>query len=156
MALTLGVVFRSRARLLPLLVALVAVAITFGVLSLSGAALTMAAVGVLPVLIGLAVDYAIQLQARITERGGSLRDAVDDVAVTGGPTVVTAAAATAAGFLVLVLSPIPMVRGFGLLLVGGIAVALLCAVTLGTAGLALAERWSPRGAVAGADPRRGA
>ena len=150
MAITLGVVFRSRARLLPLIVALVAVGITFGALSLAGASLTMASVGVLPVLIGLAVDYAIQLQARLTESGRSVREAVEDVAARGGPTVVTAAAATAAGFLVLVLSPVPMVRGFGLLLVGGIAVALLCAVTLGTAGLALAERWSPRGVVAGA------
>jgi hydrophobe/amphiphile efflux-3 (HAE3) family protein len=49
--------------------------------------------------------------------------------------VAVAAAATAAGFLVLALSPVPMVRGFGVLLVAGIGVALVAAVTLGTAAL---------------------
>jgi predicted RND superfamily exporter protein len=62
MALTLAVVFRARMRLLPLVVAVAAVALTFGILSLLGASLTMASIGVLPVLIGLGVDYAIQLQ----------------------------------------------------------------------------------------------
>ncbi len=43
--------------------------------------------------------------------------------------------ATAVGFLVLLLSPIPMVRGFGALLVLGIALALACAVCAGFAAL---------------------
>ena len=41
---------------------------TFGILSIAGGSLNMAAIAVLPVLIGLAVDYAIQLQARFNER----------------------------------------------------------------------------------------
>jgi hypothetical protein len=143
MALVLAVVFGARLRLLPLVVALAAAAITFGALSLIGASLTMASVGVAPVLIGLAVDYAIQLQSRIGEAGPpgvrprrrEVVAAVGHVAVTGAPTVAVAAAATAAGFLVLALSPVPMVRGFGLLLVVGIGVALVTAVTLGTAAL---------------------
>ena len=40
---------------------------TFGALSLAGGSLTMASIAVLPVLIGLAVDYAIQFQARFDE-----------------------------------------------------------------------------------------
>src|SRR6185437_11877456 len=40
----------------------------------------------------------------------------------------------------LLLSPVPMVRGFGLLLVAGIAVAFLCALTAGSAVLILGER----------------
>jgi hydrophobe/amphiphile efflux-3 (HAE3) family protein len=148
MALTLSLVFRERLRLLPLGVALVAAALTFGGLSLVGASLTMASIAVLPVLIGLAVDYAIQLQSRVEEERragpggvgvgpgpGGVRGALERVAVRGAPTVATACAATAAGFLVLVTSPVPMVRGFGLLLVVGIAVAFACALTLGTAGL---------------------
>jgi len=141
MALVLALVFRARRRLLPLLVAMAAVAITFGTLSLIGASLTMASVGVVPVLIGLAVDYAIQLQARIEERAGpratraEVVRAVGHVARTGAPAVAVAAAATAAGFLVLGISPVPMVRGFGLLLVGGIFVGLATALTLGTAAL---------------------
>jgi uncharacterized protein len=49
--------------------------------------------------------------------------------------IATAAAATAAGFLVLLVSPVPMVRGFGVLLVIGIAVAFTCALTAGIAAL---------------------
>jgi predicted RND superfamily exporter protein len=112
-----------------------------------GASLTMASIAVLPVLIGLAVDYAIQLQARVQEAqaaGAGIEAAVARTATRGAPTVATAAAATAAGFLVLALSPVPMVRGFGLLLVAGIALALGCALTLGVAALAASARFGHR------------
>src|SRR6266536_1478503 len=143
MALTLALVFRARMRLLPLAVAVAAAGLTFGLLSLAGASLTMASIAVLPVLIGLAVDYAIQLQSRVQEAqaaGDDIEAAVARTAAGGAPTVATAAAATAAGFLVLALSPVPMVRGFGLLLVAGIALALGCALTLGVAALAASAR----------------
>ena len=48
MALTLLLVFRARLRLLPLLVALCATALTFGAMSLVGATLTMASIAVIP------------------------------------------------------------------------------------------------------------
>ena len=159
MALTLALVFRARLPLLPLVVALAAAGLTFGALSLAGASLTMASIAVLPVLIGLAVDYAIQLQARVQEAqaaGAGIEDAVQRTATRGAPTVATAAAATAAGFLVLALSPVPMVRGFGLLLVAGIALALGCALTLGVAALAgsarLGRRRRARGALGALGP----
>ena len=134
MAATLALVFRSRLRLLPLALALAAAAMTFGALSLAGGSLTMASIAVLPVLIGLAVDYAIQFQARFDEALAGAdgrahaerrreRGAVA-AASAGGPTILTAGIATAVGFLVLLLSPVPMVRGFGALLVLGIALAL--------------------------------
>ena len=56
------------------------------------------------------------------------------------PTIATAALATAAGFLALLLSPVPMVRGFGLLLIVGIGIALACALTAGSAAMVLAGR----------------
>ncbi|HET9153328.1 MAG TPA: MMPL family transporter [Solirubrobacterales bacterium] len=132
MAGTLFVVFRSRWPLLPLAVALMAVAITFGLLSLVGGSLTMASIAALPILIGLSVDYAIQFQARFDEFG-SAREA----AAAGGPTIATACLATAAGFLALQLSPVPMVRGFGWLLILGIVVALGLALTVGLGTLVL-------------------
>jgi hydrophobe/amphiphile efflux-3 (HAE3) family protein len=135
MALVLCLVFRSRLRLLPLAIALAAVAITFGLMALVGAPLTMASIAVLPVLLGLGVDYAIQYQARVEETGDPARAA--RVAV---PVIATAALATGAGFLVLLLSPVPMVRGFGVLLVVGIAIAFALALTAGTAALALPAR----------------
>jgi hydrophobe/amphiphile efflux-3 (HAE3) family protein len=161
MAGTLGLIFLGRPRLLPLLLALLAAAITFGGLSLIGASLTVAAIAVLPVLIGLAVDYSIQFQSRATEeldapaapgREGRAR-AIERAAAAGAPTIATAAAASAAAMLVLVLSPVPMVRGFGLLLVAGVAIALACALTAGAAALSLGP-WR-RGASVGGAPAGG-
>jgi len=143
MALVLLLVFRGRLRLLPLAIALAAAGLTFGLMRLAGIELTMASIAVLPVLIGLAVDYAIQFQSRIEEEraaGGAGAEAVARAARVGAPTIATAALATATGFVVLLLSPVPMVRGFGLLLVLGVAVAFAVTLTAGSAALALAGR----------------
>jgi len=140
MALVLLAAFRSRLRLLPLALALVAVAIAFGLLALVGGSLTMASIAALPILIGLGVDYAIQFQARLDEAeeaGLSGAEAARAAAAAGGPTIAIACLATAAGFLALLISPTPMVRSFGLLLVGGILVAFVLALTTGFAALAL-------------------
>ncbi|HWD11077.1 MAG TPA: MMPL family transporter [Solirubrobacteraceae bacterium] len=176
MAATLGLVFRGQPRLLPLALALLAAALTFGALSAAGASLTIAAVAVLPVLIGLAVDYAIQFQSRVGEAmaelegegegdgagGGAPSDAqrlpsaraIARAGAIGAPTIATAAAASAAAMLVLALSPVPMVRGFGVLLVVGVALALLCALSAGAAALALAPRTRAGAPPAGRPPAR--
>lgn len=140
MAIVLGLLFVERPRLLPLLTALLAAALTFGALALTGASLSVAQVAVLPVLIGLAVDYAIQLQSRAGEAMASgVRDrraAVREAARIGAPTIATAVVAGAAATLVLLLtSPVPMVRGFAVLLAVGVAIAFACALTVGSAAL---------------------
>ena len=145
MAITLLIVFRTRlrTRLLPLGLALAAAAMTYGCVKLAGLDLTMASIAALPVLIGLAVDYAIQLQARFEERRHREDEegprAARAAAVRGGPIITGAAFATAAGFLVLLLSPVPMIHGFAITVIVGIALALACALT---AGLATLSRWS--------------
>jgi hydrophobe/amphiphile efflux-3 (HAE3) family protein len=136
---------RRRMRLLPLAIALAATGITFGAVSLVGASLTMASIAVLPVLIGLAVDYAIQFQSRIdearrAEEADGAQAAVRHAAIMGAPTIATAALATATGFLVLLLSPVPMVQGFGVLLVAGIGVAFACALCATAAATVLSDR----------------
>lgn len=149
MALTLLAVFRSRFRLLPLALALGAAALTFGLLGLSGGSLTVASIAVLPILIGLAVDYAIQFQARYDEavaEGKTGVEAARATATRGGPTIAVACLATAAGFLALQLSPTPMVRGFGLLLVMGILIAFALAFIAGFAALSLRSGVGGRGA----------
>jgi uncharacterized protein len=110
MALVLLVAFRRRLRLLPLAVAIAAVAITFGLIGAVGGRLTVAEVAVFPVLLGLGVDYGVQF------RSGTPRRAIS-----------IAALATIAGFVALLISPVPMVRGFGVLLMAGVAVALAVA-----------------------------
>jgi uncharacterized protein len=168
MAIALSLVFRGRPRLAPLLSAVLATVLTFGALSLVSPDLTVAQIAVLPVLVGLAVDYAIQLQSRAEEilaggeprRGGAgealaaRRAAVLQATRAGGPTIATAVTACAAATLVLLLSPVPMVRGFGVLLAIGIAIAFACALTVGSALLVLAGDGggAGRSALAGAGP----
>ena len=146
MAAVLALVFRRRLRLVPLVVALAAVTLTFGAMALVGAPLTMASIAVLPVLLGLAVDYAIQYQSRIPDPPGPASAAL--AARRAVPVIATAALATAAGFLVLLLSPVPMVRGFGALLVLGVGVAFAVALTGGTALLVALGRRRRRGPLA--------
>jgi hydrophobe/amphiphile efflux-3 (HAE3) family protein len=147
MAIALSLIFRGRPRLLPLVVAMLATALTFGALSLISSSLTVAQVAVLPVLVGLAVDYAIQFQSRAGEilaaGAPGTRAAVREAARMSAPTIATAVAASAAATLVLVLSPVPMVRGFGELLAAGIVIAFACALTVGSAALVVAERHGP-------------
>ncbi len=153
MAATLGLIFSGRPRLLPLGLAVLACALTFGALALEGSPLTMASIAVLPVLVGLAVDYAIQFQSRVGEALEDSPEAAHDAgpraglvaraAGAGAPTIVTAGAASAAAMLALLLSPVPMVRGFGLLLVVGVAIALACALTVGAAAVARVPRQAP-------------
>jgi hydrophobe/amphiphile efflux-3 (HAE3) family protein len=140
MALTLALVFRSRLRLLPLALALAAAAITFAFLGLLGTSLTMASIAALPILIGLAVDYAIQFQSRFDEAeaaGTTGIEAARTAATSGGPTIAVACLATATGFLALQLSPVPMIRSFGWLLIAGVLIAFLLALTFGSAALSL-------------------
>jgi hydrophobe/amphiphile efflux-3 (HAE3) family protein len=166
MAATLGLVFRGRPRLLPLALAALATALTFGALALVGGTLTVASIAVLPVLVGLAVDYSIQFQSRVAEQrepqaagegeaAGVPERTIAEAAALGGPTLLTAGAASAAAMLALLLSPVPMVRGFGALLVVGVAIALLCALVVGSAAMAArpiapARPWRLRGGRAGA------
>lgn len=150
MAIALSLIFRGRPRLLGLGVALLASALTFGALSLISSSLTVAQVAALPVLVGLAVDYAIQFQSRAGEifaAGASdRRAAVCEAARVSGPTIASAVAASVAATLVLALSPVPMVRGFGVLLAVGIAIAFACALIVGSAALVLSPAGAPGGA----------
>jgi len=140
MAMTLLLVFHSRLRLLPLAIALAAAAITFGLLKLAGGSLTAASIAVLPILIGLVVDYAIQLQARYDEAVADGADGVEAprlAAAQGAPTIAIACLATGAGFLALRLSPVPMIRDFSLLLSAGVVIGFVLALIVGFAALGL-------------------
>ena len=146
MAMVLLLAFRTRLRLIPLVVAVVVAAAVFGAMALIGLPLTVAAVGGVPVLIGLAVDYAVQLQARVSEAAASGEPHPEEVAAaTGGPAIAVAAVATMAGFLALLLSPVPMVKGFGLVMVVGVFVAVGVAFSFGLAALSTASAVGPSG-----------
>jgi uncharacterized protein len=113
----LAFLFRSRARLLPLLAALGAAALTFGAVSLFGGTLTIAQVGALPVLIGLAACFAMIVQVR----------------PAATPVIVVAVVATAIALFVIRLSPVPMVRGFGTDVAAGLVAGCVVMLTVGAA-----------------------
>jgi uncharacterized protein len=140
MAVTLLFILPRPLRLLPLGVAVAAGSLTLGLVALFGGSLTVGAIAMLPVLVGLAVDYAIQFQARFNEartEGSAPGRAVAIAAAGGGPVIGAACVATIAGFAVFALSPSPLVRSFGLLLVMGVALAFAVALTGGLAALGL-------------------
>jgi hydrophobe/amphiphile efflux-3 (HAE3) family protein len=140
MAIVLLALLRPPLRLLPLGIALGSAAITFGGLAAFGGSLTLGSLAVMPVLIGLAVDYAIQFQARFGEArdsGSSPPAAAVAAAARGGANIGIALIATAAGFGVLLLWPIPVIRSFGLLLLAGIAIAFTLTLTAGLAALSV-------------------
>jgi uncharacterized protein len=158
MALTLLLILPRPLRLLPLGVAVSAGALTLGLVAVFGGSLTVGAIAMLPVLVGLAVDYAIQFQARFNEaraEGAPPGRAAAAAAAGGGPVIGAACLATIAGFAVFALAPSPLVRSFGLLLVIGIALAFAVALTGGLAALGLSG-WrgsAPPAAGAGAARR---
>ncbi|WDT93354.1 MMPL family transporter [Thermoleophilum album] len=151
MAFVLVLLQRGRRRLVPLATALAATAVTFALLALVGGELTLAALAVLPVLVGLAVDYAVQVRARLVEEAQveRLDEAAALVTQRIAPALVTAAAATVAGFFVLLLSPLPVVRTFGALLIVGTVAAL--AVACAALPRALVPRSEPERDRAGGD-----
>lgn len=143
MALVLALTFPERRRLLPLALALGTVAVVFGGIGLLGMSINLGTIATLPVLLGLAVDYGVQLHARVEEArraGLSGADAVRAAVERGGRPVLLAAGATLAGFVALFFSPTPVVRGFALVLFVGVALAVFASFTL---GLVLHARRAP-------------
>ena len=139
MSIALAVIFGSVWRLLPLGLALLAIAIVFGLLRIFGGSISLAALGVAPILIGLTVDYAVQIQARFDEIDHELgpAEAAREAAAGGVPMIATACLASAVGFSALIISPVPLISEFGLLLAAGVLVCLLIVFLLGFAALAL-------------------
>jgi len=139
MSIALALVFGSTWRLLPLLMAFAAVLISAGLLRLLGGELSLAALGAAPILIGLSVDYAVQIQARYDELedGADPAEAARTAARLGLPMIATACLATALGFASLGLSRFPLVSEFGLLLGAGVLVCLLVTFLFGFAALSV-------------------
>ncbi|MCB0831298.1 MAG: MMPL family transporter, partial [Solirubrobacterales bacterium] len=126
MSLALFFAFGSIWRLLPLGLALGGLALAAGVLRLSGGEFSLASLGAAPILIGLTVDYAVQLQARFDETEKlPAPQAAGEAAMLGVPMIATACVATAAGFGALAFSSLPLVSQFGLLLGGGVLICFL-------------------------------
>lgn len=141
----------GRRRLRLLAVAAGGVLLTAAASRLLGYGLTPATVAALPIVLGIAVDFGVQLQARYRyERGlGSPPDVAAQAARDAlAPVLGLAAAAMSVGFLTLTLSSIPLIDRLGVTLAVGTALSLAVVLLLGPAIM----RWRDAGG-AGAAPQ---
>ena len=126
-------IFRVRWRLLSLLMVGISALWTFGLMGYFSVPLTMATMAVLPILIGLGIDYSIQFHNRYQEeltRSRSVGDAIINSMSRILPTVGIALLATIIGFITLYISEVPMIRDFGMMLAVGIVLSYVTGLFL--------------------------
>jgi hydrophobe/amphiphile efflux-3 (HAE3) family protein len=147
--IVMGILFGYvRYRFMPVALVGVGLITSLGLMGLAGIQLNMAVVGAFPVLIGLGIDYAIQFHARFDEeaRKGSLDDAVFMTITRTGPAVLYAMLATCMGFLAMFISPVPMIRSFGLVSIIGV-MTCYCISLVGMPTIAVLLKYKPKGPV---------
>ncbi|MCC5952443.1 MAG: MMPL family transporter [Acidimicrobiia bacterium] len=145
MLVILTLAFRVRTRLLPLATTLIGIVWTFGMLGYVGLDLSLVTISGLPILIGMGIDFAIQIHSRVEEELAT-GEAPNPFAATlrwlGWPLVVAAIAAVVS-FLCMQLSMVPMVRDFGVMLAIGMVMLVAVGVLVPLAALGSRERRSP-------------
>ena len=145
MVIILAVLFRVRWRLLPLGVIIVGVIWAFGLAGYLGIPLTIVTIAGLPVMLGVGIDYAIQMHARVEEEVlvGRADHPIQETARNLGPALLVVTFDAIFAFAALRFAKVPMLRQFGLLLAVGIAVICLCSIILPLAILGIREFRSP-------------
>lgn len=130
-------------RLLPLPIVFLGIIWTFGAMGFLRIPMTMVSMSAFPILIGIGIDYAIQFHNRIDEefKKGQppMIATVNTVRHVASP-VMIALLITAAGFVSLFSSTVPMIREFGLLCLIGLFMCYLSALFVGVTVLYIAER----------------
>jgi len=130
----LAVIFKVRGffawRWLPLGVVLIGLIYTFGVMGFLSVPLTMVSMAVFPVMLGLGIDYGIQLHNRYDEDSidKSPAEAIIHAVTHMGPAVGIALVASCLGLAAMFFSPMLMVRDFGLMLIIGMIASYVVAV----------------------------
>jgi hydrophobe/amphiphile efflux-3 (HAE3) family protein len=146
MILILVLIFRVRWRLLSLFMVMVSALWTFGLMGYLSIPLTMATMAVLPILIGLGIDFSIQFHNRYQEeitRSDSVGEAIVTSVTQMLPVVGIALLATIIGFITLYISKVPMIQDFGVVLAIGIIVSYLVGLFLLHSIVCLADRKAP-------------
>ncbi len=145
MAVVLALLFRVRWRLLPLLAVAVGALWTFSILGLVGIDLSLVTISGLPILIGIGIDFAIQIHNRVEEEvvldheEHPIAESVSNLA----PPLIAATLAGVVAFLALRLSRVPMIRDFGVLLAIGIGVLVIVGIVLPASILGIREWTKP-------------
>lgn len=145
MVVILLVAFDVRWRLLPLGVVLIGVVWAFGLAGYLGIPLTIVTIAGLPVMLGVGIDYAIQMHARVEEEVIIDRapHPIQETARNLGPALLVVTFDAIFAFAALRFAKTPMIRDFGLLLAVGIAAICLCSIIAPLAFLGIREYKSP-------------
>jgi uncharacterized protein len=145
MAVILWLLFKVRWRLLPLAVILVGLIWAFGLAGYLGIPLSVVTIAGLPVMLGVGIDYAIQMHSRVEEEVIIDRAAhpIQEASMNLGPALLVVTFDAVFAFLALRFSRVPMIRDFGLLLAVGIAVICIASIVVPLAALGIREYRSP-------------
>jgi len=117
---------------LPLLTLILATVWTFGTMAALGIEFNVIAVAVIPLIIGLGVDYSVHISRRYQEelkKGKSIEVAMDRTIKIVGSALVLAVITTIIAFMANVTSEIQPIRDFGIVCGLGIIYAFLLTIT---------------------------
>lgn len=117
----------------PLITVLAAVFIMLGLMGLFGFNFNAIMLGVMPVALGLGIDYALQIQSRyLSERnkGKNILEAAKISARNDGYALLIAFTTTIVGLLSLVVALVPPVRQFGLTAAFSVFASMVLSLTL--------------------------
>lgn len=145
MAVILLVMFPVRWRLLPLLSVLVGIVWAFAIVGFVGIDLSLVTISGLPILIGVGIDFAIQIHNRVEEEVVLDKEThpIGETLANLAPALIVATIAGVLAFLALRVSQVPMIRDFGVLLSIGIVVLVITGLTIPTSALGIRE-WTAR------------
>jgi hydrophobe/amphiphile efflux-3 (HAE3) family protein len=145
MAVILLLLFTVRWRLLPFAIVAVGLVWAFGLTGYFHIPLTLGSIASLPVLLGVGMDYAIQLHSRVEEEVVLDRAAhpIQATARNLGPALLVVTFDCVFAFVALAFSQVPMVRQFGWLLVVGIVAVCVFSIFGTMAVLGVREYRSP-------------
>jgi hydrophobe/amphiphile efflux-3 (HAE3) family protein len=145
MIVILLVLFDVRWRLLPLGIVLIGVIWAFGLAGYFGIPLTLVTISGLPVMLGIGIDYAIQMHARVEEEVviDHSEHPIQESARNLGPALLVVTFDAIFAFAALRFSKVPMIRSFGLLLAVGVAAICFVSIAGTLSALGMREYRSP-------------
>ena len=137
--------FTVRWRLLAFAIVALGLVWGFGLVGYFGVPLTLATIAALPVLLGVGMDYAIQMHSRIEEEVILDRAAhpIQAAARGLGPALLVVTFDAVFAFMALWFAKTPAIREFGSLLVIGIIAVCVCSIIATLAVLGIREYKSP-------------
>ena len=145
MTLILLLLFSVRWRLLPLGIVLIGTIWAFGIAGYLGIPLTIVTISGLPVMLGIGIDYAIQMHARVEEEAviDRAEHPIQETARNLGPALLVVTFDAIFAFAALRWAKVPMLREFGALLIIGVIAICTCSIIGTLAILGIREFKSP-------------